>query len=102
MTRNILEIAFDDAAGVIEPECPGCGAPNPDADGVLLLGTGERIEHCELCDHIVDWRGRSAVRMESWGPTTTIVFTEPDPEKLAAIRSSGRPWSPLPDPVMPT
>ncbi len=99
MKRSILETAFDEAAGVIEPACLSCGAPNPEGTGFLLLGTGERIAHCEVCDSFVDDRGRSVERMQSWGLATTIIMEEPDPEKLLAIRNSGKPWSPLPAPT---
>ncbi len=99
MRRSLLETAFDEAAGVIEPLCTSCGSPNPEATGFLLLGPGEHITHCEVCDSVMDERGRSVERMQSWGPATTIIMHEPDTEKLLAIRRSGKPWSPLPAPA---
>ncbi len=98
MRRSLLETAFDEAAGVIEPACVGCGVPNPDATGFLLLGTGESTARCDACDSIVDALGRSVERAQSWGQPWTIIMEEPDPENLLAIRSSGKPWSPLLDP----
>ena len=62
MKRSALEVAFDVAAGRVDPDCAGCGRPSMRPRwAVEFRSPKDRLGECPECEEPVDWSGAPVV-----------------------------------------